>query len=226
MHSSYVRSGHAAAPDSRKLGDRKLHRSRPSSGQALEDYACDGFRLVNGPLTMAWSMAGPLSFLSLSPGLVGSFLRVLLPRMGASEGEVDHCRKNCCSLYQYQPLKIATLQHTREVENQNSYGDHVIDEKQHLYLPSNSGYISAHGPRDERCRCFGDAELRFPCLHQFQQQLLRQFLRLHGANLLALATSASCHGEDLPGDPVRALVGLAIALAGDRVAGWWGVFHG
>ena len=36
----------------------------------------------------------------------------------------------------------------------------------------------------------------------------------------------SCHGEDLPGDPVGALVRLAVVLAGDRMAGWRGVFHG
>jgi hypothetical protein len=31
-----------------------------------------------------------------------------------------------------------TLQHTGEVEDQDSHGDHVIHEEQHLYLPSNS----------------------------------------------------------------------------------------
>jgi hypothetical protein len=60
-----------------------------------------------------------------------------LVKMGASEREVDYCRKNCCGLYQYHPFKIVTLQHTGEVEDQNSYGDHVIDEEQHLYyLPT------------------------------------------------------------------------------------------
>jgi hypothetical protein len=49
--------------------------------------------------------------------------------MGASEREVDHCRKNCCGLCQYHPFKIVTLQHTGEMEDQNSYGDHIIDEE-------------------------------------------------------------------------------------------------
>jgi hypothetical protein len=52
--------------------------------------------------------------------------------IGASEGEVDHRRKNCCGLCQYDPFKIVTLQHTGEVEDQNSNGDRLIDEEHHL----------------------------------------------------------------------------------------------
>ena len=57
-------------------------------------------------------------------------------------------------------------------------------------------------------------------LDQFKQQLLRQDFRLHRTNLLALATPASGHGEDLSCHPVGCLVCFAIKLASDRVTGW------
>ncbi len=67
--------------------------------------------------------------------------------------------------------------------------------------------------------------LRLSRLDQFQQQLRRQLLRLRRAHLPALAAPTRCYGKDLASDPVGALVGLALMLAGDRMAWRRGVFH-
>ena len=71
--------------------------------------------------------------------------------------------------------------------------------------------VSFRAPKHRQC-------LRLPRLDQFQQQLRRQLLRLRRAHLPALAAPARCYGEDLASDPVGALVGLALMLAGDRMA--------
>ncbi len=60
--------------------------------------------------------------------------------------------------------------------------------------------------------------LRFPRLDKVKQQLHSQLLLLHRAHPPTLAAPTSGNGEDLSGDPVGALVGLALMLAGDRVA--------